>query len=555
MPGRRGAGQRPGTTWAGALLVATLGLAVWLAYEAADSARSHRDTAEAAVRDYARVAAWQYARRSARALSDLTDELFKEVPRYGRAGLPSTRAVQSHLAAALKRVDCACPELARPPLLLLLDLRTLDVVGRPETLPATQLGPLADTLTAVAASGRSQGLIMFPEGALLPKEAALTYALVTDSLGPALAYLAAFDARSFGTLFRAWFQSAGLLPPAITGTLPNDSLVRVAIRSQQGITLYESAPPYPHQLVATDITREMHGRLVVEAAIRPDAVSRLIIGGMPRSRLWLILGLLLLTLGVGGAAVLQLQRDRQLTRLREDFISGVSHELRTPLAQIRMFAELQEAGKLRTDEDRARAISVINREAQRLTHLVENILRFSRLRYTSERSSVREAIGVGDMVAQVLEGFRSLTSARHMTVHADIEPGLAVLANRDALHQVLVNLLDNAVKYGPPGQCIQVAAGRSDHSTWIAVEDTGPGVPAEERERIWEPYLRLQRDVDARVPGTGIGLAVVAQLVATSGGRARVEDRPGGGARFVVELASPATAEFAADAAIREVAG
>jgi signal transduction histidine kinase len=537
--GRGVSGQSPLFTWTGAFLAATLGLSILLAYEAAASARSHRETAESVVRDYARVAVWHYTRRMARELSDLLERTFEEVPRRADGRLPPAEAIQAGLASALDRMGCVCPELAQPPLLLQLDLRNLSVVGWPETLSSDRLRRLADTIAAETRNGDWRGgLLLLGEGEVLPRKAVLAYSVLADSIGPAFAYLVAFDASKFGATFAAGYRSGGLLPATIMGQLPNDSLARVAVRSWHGTTLYQSAPPDPGAVFAADTMLPLHGRLIVETAIRPEAVSRLIIGGMPRSRLGLIVTLLALTVGVSAAAALQLRRERQLLRLREAFVSGVSHELRTPLAQIRMFGELQEEGKLRNEEERTRAVSVINREAQRLSHLVENILRFSRLRYTSEAGSVREPIGVAEMVGHVLDGFRALATARRMTVHTEIGQGLAVIANRDALHHVLVNLLDNAVKYGPPGQRIRIAAEPRGKNTWIAVEDAGPGVPLLDRERIWEPYVRLQRDLDAHVPGTGIGLAVVAQLVAANGGRAWVEDGPGGGARFVIELIS-----------------
>ena len=150
---------------------------------------------------------------------------------------------------------------------------------------------------------------------------------------------------------------------------------------------------------------------------------------------------------------------------------------------------------------------------------------------------------LSQLVAEVLEGFGSLAGARQMTVTARIDPKLAVMGDRDALHRIVLNLLDNAVKYGPAGQTITVSAGRRGPRSWIAVEDEGPGVPVEDRERVWKAYLRLQRPVEAQVPGTGIGLAVVAHLVAAHGGQAWVEDRPGGGARFMIELPSTPEAD------------
>ena len=534
----------PGMTWLIAFLVATVGLSLWLAYQAQDAVRSHREAAESAVRDYARIAAWQYSRLASEELDRFLENLFDDVPHRIRRRMPSPMVVRWEADEALRRAGCACPGLADPPFVFRLDVDTRRMVAIPDTVSREALGALRDTLLARALGPDHvhHGLLMVPPGGALTESAAIAYGFTTDTSGVATVYGAAFDARAFGQVFSGWYRRSRLLPLAVTGEIPNDSLLHVSVRGASGAALFESAVAYPSDLTGADTLRRAHGSLVVEASVRPGAVSRLIIGGLPTSRLPLILGLLLLTLGVGGAALLQVRRERQLGRLRDDFISGVSHELRTPLAQIRMFAELQEAGKLSTAEEQARAVSVINREAQRLTHLVENILRFSRLRRTTEGRSVREAIDVADTIGDILEAFRPLAAGRRMTVHSTIEPRLAVLANRDALKQVLVNLLDNAVKYGPAGQTISVEAGRRAGVAWIAITDQGPGVPAADRARIWEPYLRLERELDARLPGTGIGLAVVAQLVEANGGRASVENATGGGARFVIELPAAAAA-------------
>jgi signal transduction histidine kinase len=106
------------------------------------------------------------------------------------------------------------------------------------------------------------------------------------------------------------------------------------------------------------------------------------------------------------------------------------------------------------------------------------------------------------------------------------------------LRQILLNLLDNAVKYGPRGQTVRVAAERDDGRTRIAVEDQGPGIPLEDRERVWKGYYRLRREAGSAVAGSGIGLAVVQSLATDMGGRSWIEESVTGGARFVVELES-----------------
>jgi signal transduction histidine kinase len=123
-----------------------------------------------------------------------------------------------------------------------------------------------------------------------------------------------------------------------------------------------------------------------------------------------------------------------------------------------------------------------------------------------------------------------------MRIDATVGTACVVQGSRTALHQILTNLVDNALKYGPEGQTVRIDAGRDNGSVRLSVEDEGPGVPETERTRIWEPYRRLPTDVTGHVRGTGIGLAVVAELAAALGGRAWVEDGDPRGSRFVVEL-------------------
>ena len=137
----------------------------------------------------------------------------------------------------------------------------------------------------------------------------------------------------------------------------------------------------------------------------------------------------------------------------------------------------------------------------------------------------------------------------------NIERGLIVNVDPRALRQIVLNLLDNAVKYGPLGQTVSVSLTGTETTVRIAVEDNGPGVPKSERDRIWDPYYRLGRETDASVGGSGIGLSIVRELVLLNGGRTWVEDAPGGGARFVVEFtrgndSTPAVAPVSARRAV-----
>jgi len=280
------------------------------------------------------------------------------------------------------------------------------------------------------------------------------------------------------------------------------------------------------------------GDLYAQATLRGAIADQLIIGGLPKSRLPLVLGLLGLTAVLIGTALFQLRRESQLTRLRTDFISGVSHELRTPLAQIRMFSETLTLGRVRSDEERRRSLAIIDQEARRLTHLVENLLHFSR----SERQTAHitpEPTALGPLVEEVIDGFAPLAAARGATLSAAVPEDLVVTADPGAVRQMLLNLLDNAVKYGPTGQEVRIGASRDNGVAKLWVDDGGPGIPRADRERVWERFWRLERDRESAVAGSGIGLAVVRELALLHHGRAWIDDigpPVGGGTRVIVEL-------------------
>ncbi|MGH7502130.1 MAG: sensor histidine kinase, partial [Longimicrobiales bacterium] len=257
--------------------------------------------------------------------------------------------------------------------------------------------------------------------------------------------------------------------------------------------------------------------------------------GMPRSRLPVVLGLLLLngTLVVLGFGLLR--REEEVARLRADFIAGVSHELRTPLAQIRMFAETLMLGRARSDAERNRSLEIIDQESRRLMMLVENVLLYSR----ADRHQARVSPVPADIAADVREavqGFAILHRSRAIEVRTELQDNIIAPVDRGALKQMLLNLLDNAAKYGPPEQRITVALALFGTHARVWVDDQGPGIPKPDRSRVFEAFVRLERDHNSTITGSGIGLSLVRELAALHHGRAWVDEAPGGGARFIFEL-------------------
>lgn len=287
----------------------------------------------------------------------------------------------------------------------------------------------------------------------------------------------------------------------------------------------------------------LFGGITISTALNRETASRLIIGGLPGSRLPLVYGSTAAVLGVMwtvaalmmAMALVMLRRERQLAHLRADFISRVSHELRTPLAQIRMFAETLLLDRVRSDDERRRSLSVIDKEANRLSHLVENVLQFSR--GERGRLELNKAVQpITPLVRELVDRFRPLMRDRELVIAADVDEALQVELDPEAFSQMFGNLIDNALKYSPAGEPISVSLHGKPGRVLVAVEDRGPGIPEAERQRIWEPYYRADVGDGLEIAGSGIGLAVVQELARLHNAETSVGYSELGGARFVIDF-------------------
>jgi signal transduction histidine kinase len=189
---------------------------------------------------------------------------------------------------------------------------------------------------------------------------------------------------------------------------------------------------------------------------------------------------------------------------------------------------------MRTRRDVRVAGGVIVGEARRLLRLVDNVLLFGRENRRLEVQMKEEPLAA--LVRDVVAGFAPVAAAvetRLATVRVD---DVAAPVDDEAIRQVLLNLLDNAVKYGPRGQTVSLGLALADGRARLWVEDEGPGIPPGDRARVWRPFVRLARDVDRQAAGSGIGLSLVREIVTRHRGTATIEGTPGGGTRVVVEL-------------------
>ncbi|HEX8390980.1 MAG TPA: HAMP domain-containing sensor histidine kinase [Longimicrobium sp.] len=546
----------------GALLALALLLSCAVAYQAYRAARAQRAATERLLRDHAAYAAAEFVRRAEATLHAGFITL-NYSPTATVEGRPESTPLMD--AAVYRRTvreqDTWCECLARAEGFFRMTMRdgSLQVAGAAldgatERWVRTEVDASVQRLVR-SPRDASVNLYGSAEGRYGPSEyqmrigqsvgrwrviagrtRTLLYTVAFDDADrPRAVYGLADDATAVTTpVFARVAGRVPLLPASVLRGVPNDSLLVVTVRGPGGVLFRTGRADRTAPAAEEPFTGEFAG-LVARVELRPGAVGRLVEGGLPASPLPLLLGLLSLTAATVGIAFAQMRRQQELARLRADFVSGVSHELRTPLTQIRMFSELLLGGRLRTEEERGRSLRLIDREARRLSYLVENVLDFSR----GARGTLAVAprpVRVASAVAEIVEEFAPVAHARRMQVVTRGEADAVAALDRGGFRQILLNFLENAVKYGPPGQTVAVAVERAANAVRVSVRDSGPGLPAGERERIWEAYHRLDRDIDRVVGGSGIGLHVVRELVGRHGGRAWVQEAEGGGAHFTAEF-------------------
>ncbi len=520
-----------------AILLLTLGLAGVLTYEAWDAARRHRAAAEETLREYAAFAAWEFNASVKEQFYSTLIWFFGPVAHTEMLWPGETLAPPGILVPGLK-AEYRCDPTADPAV-----FRVDIASGKLLTHSVEPSGELAiwirDTILADIRAGRYGRDYNYSAifGTVGGERRNVIYQVKWDPAHrPVAAYGFEFCLRRFAppSIQRVLLKGA-VLPPSVTRGLPNDSLFSVRVRDGLGAEIFRSPITYESPFRNTH-SLDYLGGLTTEITFRPDIAERLLIGGLPSSRLPLLLTVLALTLTLVLFGLLQLRREDELQRLRADFVASVSHELRTPLAQLRMFAETLLLGRVRSEQERTRSLEIIDQEARRLSHLVENILQFSR----AERQALQLNLidqEIAPHVREAVEIFEPIARARRVTVDLLVAAGLRARIDAGAMRQILLNLLDNAVKYGPADQHVRVTLSRVDDRARLTVDDEGPGIPAADRMRIWQAFQRLERDVNSAIAGSGIGLAVVCELILGQGGKGWVEEAPTGrGARFVIEL-------------------
>ena len=269
------------------------------------------------------------------------------------------------------------------------------------------------------------------------------------------------------------------------------------------------------------------------------AASNAVPGGGRRSERTMIAMMAAMLLFLWGAMYFMaraIRREAAVARLQSDFVAAVSHEFRSPLTTIRQMSEMLEMGRITSDERRQAYYGVLTAETSRLQRLVETLLNFGRMEAGAARYRLEDVdlTAVVDRVVGELEA--SARESGHRIVASGGEAGVAVRGDANALALAVRNLIENALKYSPNQPEVRVECGADAGCAWIRVVDRGIGIPRAEQAGIFEKFVRGRAAIEANVAGTGVGLAIVRQILLAHGGDVAVESEIGRGSVFTLRL-------------------
>ncbi len=244
---------------------------------------------------------------------------------------------------------------------------------------------------------------------------------------------------------------------------------------------------------------------------------------------------------IGAVVVLNdVTRIRRLENVQREFVANVSHELKTPITAIQGFVETLLGGDDHRPEDVRRFLEIVSRHTERLNSIIEDLLSLARIEQEESGSLEREDADLGAIAASAAQLCRARASSKDIVIENRCAAPMPARVNTRLIEQALVNLLDNAVKFSPPGRLIAIAGAPEGGGWKLSVRDQGCGIAAEHLPRLFERFYRVDKARSRQSGGTGLGLAIVKHIVQAHGGTVGVESQVGAGSVFSISLPAAA---------------
>ena len=550
----------------GAALLGIVVVSALAVRESMHNARERKEAAERTVRDYARFASYLYTTRAylfarERAAAAYDRPLHPGAP-WKRSELPPASA----LAAIPDTMEGCGPRDKWPIYRFRLDLPSRAITyagGRPAPEIEKIIRDSIPTLASIPwVKGTGFGyLFVDPPGG----RETIAYSPAVDSAMKVIAvygYRSCYGVRDVAD-YALMYRIVKVLPPMMPGYveevnrstlngargytsekvpdskwplgMPAESLLVLTITDAQERTIFQKPANSAKSSNYYGVAPLMYvGSSTFWVALRPDVARFLVVGGIPESRLPASLLLLAGSIVLAIAGFASLRSEIRLVRSRERFLANVSHELRTPLQQILMFVQLLRLGRTRTESERERSLEIIERETHRLIALSNSVLAAAK----PELQLTSAPVDVAEVAQTAADFFAPLAEGRKMRIELDVPEAAVARGDPGAIRQILINVLDNAAKYGPIGQTIIIGVRKEGKLVRLWVDDSGPGIPASDRDKVWKPFFRMGGTVDDSTGGAGLGLSIVRDLATAMGADANLSETQAGGTRFTLMLHS-----------------
>ncbi|MFC2161828.1 ATP-binding protein [Acidobacteriota bacterium] len=251
----------------------------------------------------------------------------------------------------------------------------------------------------------------------------------------------------------------------------------------------------------------------------------------------ILLGVIVVLMFIGVLLIARdVSRETETTQLKTEFVHNVSHELKTPLTLIRLYGETLQRKENLSNEDKHEAYEIITKESERLSHMINNILDFSRIEMGRKEFDFKKG-NLSDVLRDTLDSYRYHLKKKGFSIEEEITSDLSdIVFDKEAIASVLINLLSNAMKFSPEKKEVKVTVFREDEFIGFQVADQGIGISPEVQSRIFERFYRLQNRATSESKGSGLGLTLVKHIVEAHGGEIRVDSEPEKGSVFSIYI-------------------